>query len=216
MAGYGLQDTVYGHPSPVSRNPFSVTRLLYTVRAMRPRLLILLALAVVGAAAGAAEDEDESGFFDFSYTPGAPWRELPSEIPQAVNEKALVELPVDRRGSPFRYYMDLSALRRKEDNVVRYLVVVRSPTGARNVLYEGLRCDTGEYKTYAFGDASGRLRPLPAPHWRPVSAGDAFRYRHELLTVWLCEGPLARPTREAIARIRHGAEEASPVEGLTP
>lgn len=188
------------------------------MRGMRSRLPIGLLLAALATAALAAPrgDEDESGFFDFSYTPGAPWRELPTEIPARVNEKALVELPVDRRGSPFDYLVDTSALTRKADNVVRYVVVVRSSTGARNILYEGLRCDTGEYKTYAFGDSAGRLRPVRTPRWRPVTAGDAFRFRHELLTVWLCDGPLARRPAEAVRRIRHGAEEASPVEGLTP
>lgn len=185
---------------------------------MRSRLLIgfLLAALAMAAVPSPREDEDESGFFDFSFTPGAPWRELPTEVPERVDERALVKLPVDRRGSPFEYYIDLSSLTRKADNVVRYLVVVRSVTGARNVLFEGLRCDTGEYKTYAFGDSSGRLRPVAAPRWRPVMAGDAFRYRHELLTVWLCDGPLARAPREAATRIRHRADEVSPVGGLTP
>ena len=35
------------------------------------------------------------------------------------------------------------------DGVVRYTVVVTSPAGARNVNYEGIRCDTYEWRLYA-------------------------------------------------------------------
>jgi hypothetical protein len=33
--------------------------------------------------------------------------------------------------------------------VVRFTVVVASPSGARNVIYEGIRCDTYEWRQYA-------------------------------------------------------------------
>jgi hypothetical protein len=40
--------------------------------------------------------------------------------------------------------------------VVRYTVVVKSPAGAETVSFEGMRCESGERKLYAFGRADGQ------------------------------------------------------------
>lgn len=55
----------------------------------------------------------------------------------------------------------------KADSVVRYVMVATSESGARNVMYEGLRCATGEFKTYA-RQTGGTWQAVSNPEWRSV------------------------------------------------
>jgi outer membrane murein-binding lipoprotein Lpp len=59
-------------------------------------------------------------------------------------------LPFDVSGNtPLHFAIDRNSLTVGDDGVVRYTVVVTSPSGARNVNYEGIRCDTYEWRQYA-------------------------------------------------------------------
>jgi CNP1-like family len=59
-------------------------------------------------------------------------------------------LPFDVSGNtPLQFAVDRTSLSVGSDGVVRYTVVVTSPSGARNVNYEGIRCDTYEWRLYA-------------------------------------------------------------------
>lgn len=56
----------------------------------------------------------------------------------------------------FHYFIDPQTLSvDKEDGIVRYVLVARSVSGVQNVSYEGLRCESAEYRFYAFGRADG-------------------------------------------------------------
>ena len=58
-------------------------------------------------------------------------------------------------GGDFRYFIDRATLSVDKEGVVRYVLVARSSSGVQNVTYEGLRCETAEYRFYAFGRADG-------------------------------------------------------------
>jgi hypothetical protein len=58
-------------------------------------------------------------------------------------------------GADFRYFIDPETLSVDKEGVVRYVLVARSSNGVQNVTYEGLRCETAEYRFYAFGQADG-------------------------------------------------------------
>src|SRR5689334_13002041 len=47
-----------------------------------------------------------------------------------------------------RFYVDRNTLSIGPDRVIRYSLVVKSPSVALTVSYEGLRCKTSEYKLY--------------------------------------------------------------------
>jgi hypothetical protein len=51
--------------------------------------------------------------------------------------------------TPLTFSVDAKSLTVGDDGVVRYTVVVTSPSGAHNVNYEGIRCDTYEWRQYA-------------------------------------------------------------------
>ncbi len=96
------------------------------------------------------------------------------------------------------------------DGVVRYVVVARSPTGALNVAFEGLRCKTGEMKTYARWsptDASakassstdGTWRMANQPEWRDLSSPGA-RPALALARQAFCDGPTPNGTPAQMLR----------------
>ena len=59
-------------------------------------------------------------------------------------------LPFEVSGNtPLHFAIDPKSVSVGDDGVVRYTVVVTSPGGARNVNYEGIRCDTYEWRQYA-------------------------------------------------------------------
>jgi hypothetical protein len=55
-----------------------------------------------------------------------------------------------RRSSPLVYGVDPAAVSiSKADGIARHVAVATTSAGAKNVIYEGLRCSTGEVITYA-------------------------------------------------------------------
>ena len=54
-----------------------------------------------------------------------------------------------------------------EDRIVRYVLVARSASGAESVSFEGIRCQSREYRVYAVGQPEGGWAGR-ASEWRPI------------------------------------------------
>ncbi len=132
-----------------------------------------------------------------------PWKEDGVELPPYPEGGNLVEFDVDREGSRFSYFVDSSSLSLGEnDSVVRYTLVIESSGGARNVVYEGMRCDAQEYKTYAFGASGGAFQPVLQPEWKEISDTGYTRYRVDLWEYYLCENGLPRAPEAILKALR--------------
>lgn len=95
--------------------------------------------------------------------------------------------------SSFKFFVDSASLSTAEDGVVRYALVVRSAEGAENITYEGIRCETGEFRIYATG-AGGAWNPA-AGAWRRIEPRSVQRWHNALHQEYLC--PLGQPIRSA-------------------
>jgi hypothetical protein len=111
-----------------------------------------------------------------------PWQEEPTVLPPWPQEEDLLPVPLPPRDT-LRLYLDTRHLARGEtDGVVRFTLIVETPGGARNVFFEGIRCDTRQYKTYAVGGGDSgegrRWLRLADSSWQriPYFEVDAFRY----------------------------------------
>lgn len=114
------------------------------------------------------------------------WQEGEVPAPPAFSLEGLIRFEVNP-DSPMVYAIDPRTLSiSPTDRVVRYVVVVRSPSGGRNVLYEGIRCPTAEVKTYARHNGSAWV-PLPEPMWTPM-AGRPSRHTAQLARQGACDG----------------------------
>lgn len=149
-------------------------------------------LLILGSGFSAyADDQDGRDY-------GEPvWREQHMALPAYPGDDHLIQFDVSR--SPFRYAIDPSSLSiGTKDNVVRYVVVIVSKSGVRNVRYEGIRCDPRSYKTYAYGIGPGPFQINTAATWRPITTAGAERYRDDLAQQYFCDGVYPRKSAELI------------------
>lgn len=112
-------------------------------------------------------------------------------LPPYPAAKRLVEFFVAAT-SEFRFFVDPASLS-VADGVVRYTLVARSPAGADNVSFEGMRCNSAEVRVYALG-RDGAWVPT-AGAWRAIEARAVQRWHNALFNEYFC--PLKDPIRTA-------------------
>ena len=111
-------------------------------------------------------------------TDPADWKETDVPPPPAYDMSKLLSFEVTR-SSPLVYGVDPASFSiSNADGIVRYVVVATSAAGAKNVIYEGLRCATGEVRTYARAKPDGTWVPVANSEWK--SAFDISLPRHSL------------------------------------
>ena len=112
------------------------------------------------------------------FADSADWKESDVAPPPAYDMSKLLTFEVTR-SSPLVYGVDPASVSiSKTDGVVRYVVVATTAAGAKNVIYEGLRCATGEVRTYARARPDGSWVPVANSEWK--SAYDISLPRHSL------------------------------------
>ncbi len=147
-----------------------------------------------------------SGLGD-DHIPERPWQEQAAPLPGYPLMRNLIAVALPPRDT-LKIYLDSQGLSRGEDGVARYVLVVVSPGGARNVLYEGIRCATGEYKTYAVGSADNTWRPLEEAVWRKIPYFESNAFRYHLHRHTLCDAHSSpRSPREILRALHAGLQE---------
>jgi hypothetical protein len=144
-------------------------------------------------------------------------RDIPDDLEEPVWVETQVELPAFPRSENLiefhvgplvrnRFYVDGSTLQVGEDGVVRYVLVIRTPSGASNVTFEGIRCDTGEVKLYASGRLDGQWGKVRSPVWRPIE-NKVFNPHHGVLNrEYFCPVGAAIKTRdEGVSALRRNS-----------
>ena len=119
------------------------------------------------------------------------WKESEVPAPPAFDVSKLVTFEV-AAGSSLVYGVDPASIRiTHSDGVVRYVMVASSASGARNVMYEGLRCSTGEFKTYARYSADGRWSAVSQPEWRSLFGNMPSRHALRFAQAGGCDNATA-------------------------
>ena len=114
------------------------------------------------------------------------WVEAMVKPPPYPKEKDLKTLDIDTPDVPYRYLIDAATLEVYKDGVVRYSLIVESPSGAHNVFFEGYRCRDNQYKVYAFGTPDGTFREATKPEWKELTGGSVAQSRRQLGRRYLC------------------------------
>ncbi|MEO8768102.1 MAG: CNP1-like family protein [Nitrosospira sp.] len=109
---------------------------------MKKFLILLCFLPVVAYA-------QQKGF-EYEFDHERPWVELETQLPAYPNPENLLKFDAGP-ASTNAHFVDASSITVGEDGVVRFTLVIKSPQGAMNVSYEGIRCQTMEKRTYAYG-----------------------------------------------------------------
>jgi hypothetical protein len=113
------------------------------------------------------------------------WHEVAAQIPPYPKEGDLIPFTVSA-ASANRFYVDYPSVTVGSDAAVRYTVLIRSPSGAETVSYEGMRCDEGERKLYAFGHAGGEWSRNRYARWEPIQVRNQNNYQRALFYHYFC------------------------------
>lgn len=171
---------------------------------MIPRLLqtVLLALLAFGAMPLRADQED-SPDIPGEFSPPTPWAEADFVLPPVPGDGDWVRLSARPGGAVMDMALVPDSIEVGADGVVRYVLALESPSGARNVFFEGIRCDSGEWRSYAYL-ARGRWQSLGETAWSTLHDWGTDAYRYLLYRNYFCrlEGE-ALPVTEIRRRIRH-------------
>ena len=170
-------------------------------------------MACCSAVVVAEVDPEPGSAFNREFIEGPEWQEEGGGqvvLPNFPDEAGLLDFQVDDPAQAFTYGIDPASLSVGEDGVVRYTVVLKSRAGARNVFFEGIRCQTLEYKTYAHGTPEDRFQALRAPAWQGLSKSGSGRYRFELHTYFLCDRSHQPLPEHVILRRLRAPEHAQP------
>lgn len=152
-----------------------------SVSASRALLLWLLTLSVSAMAAGTGPNSF------FSNVDDPEWVETEAPPPPAFDTSKLVMFDVSVNSS-LVYGVDPATIRiTNSDGLVRYVVVAESKSGAKNVLYEALRCATGEYKTYARFSPDGKWSAVTNAEWKSMFGNMPSRHPLRLARAGGCE-----------------------------
>ena len=140
------------------------------------------------------------------YLDAADWKEIDTPPPPAFDVTKLITFEVSSN-SALTYGVDpASVLISKVDGVLRYVMVAYSASGSKNVMYEGLRCSTGEVKTYARYTPDGRWVPVAEPQWRSVFDISTPRHPLRFARAGACDsGAPVGTVRELVAKLKNPA-----------
>ena len=132
------------------------------------------------------------------------WRENAVSLPEFPQADRLVEFYVSAATS-FRFFIDAKTLSIGDDGVIRYVLVARSPSGAQNVWFEGIRCKTGEYRQYANGRNDSSWAERRGADWVEIKIGAVNRQHQALRREYFCpQGQPIRSAAEGIDALRRG------------
>lgn len=158
---------------------------------MKPRILLFsLALLLLGQSALAKEEEESA-----APIPLDPDKVVLPAYPKAEN---LVPFASDVAG--YQVFVDKTSISVGSDEVLRYVLVLKTSGGASNVSYEGLRCGPQDRIAYAYGRDDGTWARSRRPEFQIMPAHSNRRYFRELAEGVFCERRMIAGTAQDMAR----------------
>ncbi|MGH8684707.1 MAG: CNP1-like family protein [Nitrosospira sp.] len=181
---------------------------------------ILLPLCFLSLAACASQKATKG--FDSEFDGGKTWAELQVQLPAYPKAENLLLFDAGP-ASDNHHYIDAASIA-VGDGIVRYTLVIKSPTGAMNVSYEGMRCATDgaresaraeilifkfqvtEKRLYAIGrDDRTWLRPRVSK-WEEIEDISQHYAQRALSRYFFCPANLiVRNEEEAIQALKRGS-----------
>ena len=148
--------------------------------------------------------------------PDPDWKESEHTLPPPPLPENLKAFEVNVT-SPNQYLVDLNSISIGTDTVVRYTLVIQTPSGARNVTYEGIRCQTKERQLYATARADGTWIPVKKTAWQPFSNSAYHRPAVTLAEDFFCDGNAPPHDQAEILRHFNGIfDHTDPTRGIRP
>jgi hypothetical protein len=141
---------------------------------------ISISIAILLSACGS--DQMESGLDPF-----APmvFKEGKTTLPQNPPNKATTIPFYVSQTTIFQFAIDTDSILIASDGVTRYIVVITSPSGSQQIQYEGIRCDSYQWRLYGNYD-NNKWRENPLSTWADIKSKVPNRYQAALASGALC------------------------------
>jgi len=139
----------------------------------------------------ASKSEGPKSDFQYLFDRPSTWTEKKVDtLPAMPQPGDLLPFNVSQN-TPLQFALDGKSLTVDSDGVIRYTVVITSPSGARNVNYEGIRCEDYSWKLYAGlnADHDGWDRTVEND-WSRIENGDLNAYHAALYQDFFCSSKL--------------------------
>jgi len=131
------------------------------------------------------------------------WTEEPA--PPAPTFSASRVLPLDMPNFvSVKVGIDPTTIMVGGDGIVRYVAVMSNATGSTNAVYEGIRCLTGEVKTYARAGSSGIWSPVSSPVWRDLLDNLPSQHARTFYRQAACDARVANTKSEILNALQFG------------
>jgi len=118
------------------------------------------------------------------------WKESDAPTPPTFSADKLLPLAMP----PYvtvTFGIDPATLTITPDGIVRYVVVTRNSSGSVAAMYEGIRCSTGEVKTYARANSTGAWSVVTDPKWRDFTDNLPSKHAWVFARQAACDGRAA-------------------------
>ena len=115
----------------------------------------------------------------------ADFIEVVPEFPAAPKPDNLRQFFVSS-ATRFKFLIDLASLSIGTDKVVHYTLIAQSDQGARNISFEGMRCDNRTFKVYGYLGANDIFKARADSVWQRVDEAEANRQRASLYKDYFC------------------------------
>jgi hypothetical protein len=100
------------------------------------------------------------------------------------NQSTLVPFYVSQR-TIFKFAVDTDSILIGADGVTRYIVVISSPSGSQQTQYEGIRCDSFQWRLYGTLE-NGTWKENPLGSWKNINSDIPNRYQASLAQGAFC------------------------------
>ncbi len=139
-----------------------------------------------------------------NYIEKGPWQEQPTALPSGLRTQGLI--PIDMRNTELRFGIDPDSVTVGQDDVVRYVLVATSASGAVNAMQEGVRCIQGEAKVFARYTSGSGWSPVASATWQPLAS--SARYTQAVVSAGLCAN--AAQARRSADEVRRALISRAP------
>ena len=144
----------------------------------------------------------EWGEFEHDFEQDKPWVETAAQLPPYPKAENLIPFNVSS-ATRNHYFVDAASISVGADKVVRYTVVIDAGGGARNVSFEGMRCESGERRLYAYGHPDGTWSKARNAGWEGIRLRSLLSYHKALYEDHFCPGGInVRDAQTAVESLR--------------
>ena len=142
----------------------------------------VISIAIGAVLIACAGDPIESGLDPFA---PSVFKEGTTTMPLSPpNQSTLLPFYVTKT-TVFKFAVDTGSILIGKDGVTRYIVAITNPSGEQQIQYEGIRCDSFQWRLYgAFENNAWRENPLSS--WRDIQNKVPNRYQAALAQGAFC------------------------------